>query len=301
MIKKSIVAFILLISVFSCKKQKSVISDNKSEKDTISKIKEKENSFVPIDTACSSKNKTEDYIVALQWYQQKTEKEITQNSPQQNDKLYEDYIKISEKYTACLSESLSKVLEEYVNYYDSESNSYKFPENIKKLSTELKKGGLEFTEVGEGYTEIWSGPDHYFSIFKNKVTPDYNAYIGQLAKESEGLYQADAGIVIPWNELGERTIFWENFIKKYPQSSLIPKVKEIYNNYLYDYLFGMDNTPTFERADGKLYDENRQEFNRIIKKYPNSNVARKSREIINLFDANLPEAEIYKRINIERK
>ncbi|MFC3157703.1 hypothetical protein ACFOEQ_03670 [Chryseobacterium arachidis] len=140
--------------------------------------------------------------------------------------MYEDYIKIREKYTACLSESQSKVLEEYVNYYDSESNSYKFPENIKKLSAELKKGGLEFTEVGEGYTEIWSVPDHYFSVFKNKVTPDYNVYIEQLAKESEGLYSADAGLVISWKELGERTVFWENFIKKYPKSLLLSKVKK---------------------------------------------------------------------------
>ncbi|MBL7878662.1 MAG: hypothetical protein JNN23_02185, partial [Chryseobacterium gambrini] len=103
---------------------------------------------------------------------------------------------IREKYTACLSESLSKILEEYVNYYDSESNSYKFPENIKKLIAELKKADLEFTEVGEGYTEIYSVPDHYFSVFKDKVTPDYNTYIEQLAKESEGLYSADAGLVI---------------------------------------------------------------------------------------------------------
>lgn len=301
MIKKSLAAFILLMSIFSCKKEASKTSVDKVEKDTVSTIEAKEDIFKPVDTACSSKNQTEDYIAALQWYQKKTEKEIAQNSPEQNDKLYEDYLKIREKYTSCLSENLGKVLEEYVNYYDSESNSYKFPDNIKKLSAQLKKGDLEFTEVGEGYTEIWSVPDHYFSVFKNKVTPDYNTYIEQLSKESEGLYSADAGLVISWKELGERTVFWENFIKKYPKSSLIPRVKEIYNNYLHDYLFGMDNTPTHEHSDGILYDENREEFNRIIKKYPNSNVAKKSKELISLFDAKVPEEEIHKRINSNRE
>ncbi|GAA5102183.1 hypothetical protein GCM10023210_42910 [Chryseobacterium ginsengisoli] len=301
MIKKSLAAFILLISIFSCKKETSKTSAGKIEKDTISKIKTREDSFKPIDTACSSKNKTEDYIAALQWYQYKTEKEIAQNSPEQNDKLYEDYLKIRNNYTVCLSENLSKVLEEYINYYDSESNGYKFPENVKKLSDELKKGGLEFREVGEGYTEIWSLPNHYFSIFKDKVTPDYNTYIEQISEESEGLYSADAGLAISWKELGERTVFWENFIKKYPTSPLISRVKEMYNNYLYDYLFGMDNTPTHEYSDGTIYDENREEFNRIIKKYPNSDVARKSKEVMSLFDAKVPEEEVHKKINIERK
>ncbi|WP_426278296.1 hypothetical protein ACN9MN_02975 [Chryseobacterium sp. S-02] len=301
MIKKSLAAFILLVSIFSCKKEASKTSQEKIEKDTISIVETKEDLFKPIDTTCSSKNKTEDYIETLQWYKQKTEKEIAQNSPEQNDKLYEAYSKIREKYIVCLSETLGKVLEEYVNYYDSESNSYKFPENIRKLSAELKKGSLEFREVGEGYTEIWSVPDHYFSVFKNRVTPDYNTYIEQLSKESESLYSADAGLVISWKELGERTIFWENFIKKYPKSPLISGVKVMYNSYLYDYLFGMDNTPTHEHSDGTLYDENRQEFNRIIKKYPNSNVAKKSKELMSLFDAKVPEEEIHKIINIERE
>lgn len=96
-------------------------------------------------------------------------------------------------------------------------------------------------------------------------------------------------------------IFWENFINKYPKSPLISRVKEDYNNYLYDYLFGMDNTPTYENSDGKLYDENRAEFNRMIKKYPNSYIAKKAQELLNLFDSKTPTEQIREKINIERK
>lgn len=301
MIKKILVIFILCISLFSCKKEVSKTSEIKPENDSIAKVETKEDLYKPIDTACSSQNKTEDYIAALQWYQTKTEKEIAENSPEQNDKLYENYIKIRNKYIGCLSNTLGDVLEKYVNYYDSESESYKFPENIKKLTAEFKKGGLEFREVGEGYTEIWSKPDHYFSVFKNKVTPDYEAYISQTTKENEGNYAADAGLIITWKELGDRLIFWENFINKYPKSPLISRVKEDYNNYLYDYLFGMDNTPTYENSDGKLYDENRAEFNRMIKKYPNSYIAKKAQELLNLFDSKTPTEQIREKINIERK
>jgi len=301
MIRKSLAAFILLVSIFSCRKETSKTSEKDVVNDTVSKVEAKDNVFKPVDTACLSSNTTEDYIKAVQWYKDKTVKEVADNSLKQNNKLYEDYIKIRNKYTLCLSENLAKVLIDYANYYDSETNSPKFPESVKKLSVELKKGDLEFREVGEGYTEIWSVPGHYFSIFKNKVTPDYNSYIEQLAKESEGLYAADAGIMISWKELGERTIFWEDFIKKYPQSPLLPRVKEIYDNYIADYLFGMDNTPTYEHTDSKLYDENKEEFNRIIRKYPNSYVAEKAKELINMLDAKVPDEEIHKRINVDRR
>lgn len=299
MFKKTFTAIILSVSVFSCQKEASKTSDSQVKNDSISKINSEKDLFKPIDTMCSSKNKTEDYIASLQWYKSKTESEIAQNSPEQNVKLYEDYLRIREKYTICLNEKLSKTLEEYVNYY-SENGELKLPESIQKQAAELKKGSLKFMEVGEGYTEIWSEPYHYFNLFKNKITPDYQAYIGQLAKENVGLYAADAGLVISWKELGERAIFWENFLKKYPESKLNPKVQEIYSNYLYDYLFGLDNTPTYEFSNNKMYDENRIEFTRMMTTYPSSNVAKKTKELISLLDSGISGEEIRKRINIER-
>lgn len=292
---------ILSVFLFACHKKESVIFERKSAHDTIAETPIKSDLYKPADTACSSENKPEDYIRSLQWYQTKTEKEIAKNTPEQNDKVYEEYLEIRSKYIHCLSSQLGDVLDNYVNYYNPENEQIQLPENVRKLSNELKKGSLEFREVGEGYTEIWSEPDHYYSIFRNKVTPDYNLYILQLSKESERLYSADAGLAISWKELGERTVFWENFIKKYPDSFLISRAKELYHNYLYDYLFGMDNTPTYEHSDGTIYSENREEFNRIIKRYPNSDVAKKSKELMSLFDAKIPEEEIRKRINIDRK
>lgn len=299
MIKNSIAIFILCIGLISCKKEGSKTLEGNIKKDSSAKVEVKQDLYTPIDTACSSENKTEDYIAALQYYQTKTEKEIAENSPQENDKLYEDYEKLRDKYISCLSTILGDVLDKYVNYYESESNSYKFPENIKKLTAELKKGGLEFREVGEGYTEIWSKPDHYYSVFKNKVTPDYEAYLSKMAKENEVNYSADAGLMISWEELGNRLIFWENFIKKYPKSSLIPRVKEQYNNYLHDYLLGMDNTPTYENSDGTLYDENRAEYNRIIKKYPGSYTSKRAQQSLNLFDSHTSIEQIREKLEHE--
>ncbi|WP_123902691.1 hypothetical protein [Chryseobacterium elymi] len=299
MIKKSFVVCMLSVLVLSCKKEVSETAEVKAANDSVAKTEIKEDLFKPIDTAYSPKNTTEDYIKALQYYQSKTEREIAAGSPEQNNKVYEEYVGIRSKYIEGLSRLHTDVLDKYVNYYDSDSDSYKFPENIKKLAAQFKKEGLEFREVGEGYTEIWSAPDHYFTVFKNKVTPDYNSYIAQMAIEAKDNYAADAGLIISWKELGERLIFWENFMKKYPESQLLKTVKKDYNNYLHDYLYGMDNTPTYEIADGKLYDENRNEYKRIIKKYPNSYTAKKVQEFLVLFDAQVPVDQIREKMNVE--
>ncbi|GEJ44355.1 hypothetical protein [Chryseobacterium sp. ON_d1] len=300
MIKQIITICILSAAVVSCKKE-AAVSEVKPVHDSIAGTESREDQYKPIDTACSSGNKTEDYIKSLQWYRAKIEKEMAGNSPEQNDKVYEDYLKIRSKYTECLMNLHTGVLDKYVNYYDSDKDQYNFPDNIKKIASELKKAGLEFREVGEGMTEIWTIPGYYSSLFKNKVTPDYEAYISQTDKESESYYAADAGLIISWEQLGDRLIFWENFMNKYPESRLIKTVKQDYNDYLSDYLLGMDNTPTYERepdqGTGKLNDEIKTEFNRMIKKYPNSNTAKKAKEIITLFDAQTPIDQIYEKIN----
>ncbi len=300
MIKQIIAVCILSVAVVSCKKE-AAVSDVKPVNDSIVKSEVREDQYKPVDTACSPSRKTEDYITALQWYQAKVEKDLTAGTPEQNDKTYEDFVKIREKYTECLTTLHSDILDKYVNYYNSDKDRYDLPDNVKKVAAELKKAGLEFREVGEGITEIWSVPGYYLPVFKGKVTPDYEAYITQIAKENESNYAADAGLIITWEELGERLIFWENFINKYPKSKLLKTVREDYHNYLYDYLFGMDNTMTYESADGKLYDENIKEFNRIIKKYPNSNTAKKARELMTLFEAQMPADQIREKINIERQ
>ncbi|CAA7196639.1 tol-pal system YbgF family protein [Chryseobacterium potabilaquae] len=301
MIKKRVAAFILLIVILSCKKNEQIVTGRNIVHDTLNSIVTKEDSYRPIDTVCSPNNKTKDYIEALQWYNDEVRKEVAMNPLEKNNRLYKNYLKIRDKYIQCISEINGDVLDKYVNYYDSENGMYKFPEDIKTLSAELKKVNLEFREVGEGYTEVWSDSNYYYNIFKNSVTFDYNAYIKQLSIEDKVNYAEDAGIVISWKELGDRVIFWENFIKKYPKSDLMNVAKEKYNNYLYDYLFGMDNTPTYERADGKLYDENKDEFNRIIKKYPNSETAKKVQELLDFFESQISVDQIHDKISLEKK
>ncbi|WP_175622303.1 tetratricopeptide repeat protein [Chryseobacterium schmidteae] len=301
MIKNIVVIGILSLAVVSCKK-KTAATDIKSSNDSIVDNRNTDFTYKPIDTICSKEYKSDDYIMSLEWYQKKIKINIAQNTPEQNNKLYLDYFKIRTKYTECLNVIHNNILDDYINYHIGFDSPPNLPDTVKKVAAELKKVNLEFRELGEGVTEIETIPSYYSSIFKGKVTPDFETYISGKDREGKENYAVDAGLLITWEELGERVIFWENFVKKYPNSSLIKTAKEDYSTYLSDYLFGMDKTSTYERYSEqpeKLYDENREEFNRIIKKYPNSNVAKKAKELMILFDAETPVEQIHKLINVD--
>ncbi|CAH0180805.1 hypothetical protein [Chryseobacterium sp. Bi04] len=298
MIRKIIAVCLVSAAVVSCKKE-TAVSDIKPVNDSIAKKETPEDQYKPIDTACSSENKTEDYITALQWYRTKIDKEIAGNSPEQNNKVYEDYVKIRDKYTECFNDSQTEILDKYIDYHTG-PDTYNLPDNIKKMAAEFSKVGLEFREMGEGLTEIHSLPGYYESVFKNKVTPDYAAYISQMAKDNKENYAVNGGLLITWEELGGRLIEWENFINKYSQSPLIKKAKDNYHNYLLDYLLGMDSDRIYDSEEGKIYDDKREAYNALIKKYPNSNTAKKTKELIAAFDAHIPVDQIGEKINLRR-
>lgn len=297
MIKKIIAFCVLSAAVVSCKKE-ATVSEAKPVK--ITQTESKEDQYKPIDTACSSTNKTEDYITSLQWYRTKIDKEISENSLEQNDRVYEDYLKVREKYTECLNALHTDILDKYVDYHTGEPDTYNLPANVKKIAAELKKEGLEFRVMGEGFTEIHSLPGYYESVFKNKVSPDYNAYISQMAKDNKENYAINGGLQITWEELGDRLIVWENFINKYPKSPLIKSVTDNYYSYLSDYLLGMDSSQVYNSEERKIFDDIRQEYNRIIKMYPNSKTAKKTKELIAAYDAHIPEDQIGEKINLRR-
>ena len=173
-----------------------------------------------------------------------------------------------------------------------------FSENEMKQINEnfLNKYGLELYHAGEGTFAVRTYSNFYYDIFKDYLSDDYKEYLKIIVKESEEPFASDGGVIIPVDELGDRIIVWENFMKKYP--NLDKKLKNLINKELLEYrnayILGLDNTPTMD--DGKILNENNIEFNRFIKKYPNSPTT----EIIKYLQKNYQNKDIqsviYKKI-----
>ena len=125
----------------------------------------------------------------------------------------------------------------------------------------LNKYGLELYHAGEGTFAVRTYSNFYYDIFKDYLSDDYKEYLKIIVKESEEPFASDGGVIIPVDELGDRIIVWENFMKKYP--NLDKKLKNLINKELLEYrnayILGLT-----------ILNETHIEFNRFIKKYPNS-------------------------------
>ncbi|WP_335978355.1 DUF6882 domain-containing protein [Fusobacterium polymorphum] len=220
------------------------------------------------------------------------EKLKTLNKDEAN-KLYEQYVEDNENILYKIGEATEKFLDSI--YYGSAEEQFT-EKDWNDTNKILNKYDLELWDIGEGIVTIRELPHLYYDLFKDYVTDDYKEYLKIWAKDNEELYQADAGLMISFEELGERIITWENFLNKFPNSTLKQRVNDLLNSYREDYILGMDNTPTIDGGYDNIpitIDEDvKKEYDRFIKKYPNSPTV----ELIKYFFENYKSENIYELI-----
>ena len=217
------------------------------------------------------------------------EKLKTLNKEEAN-RLYEKYVEDNENILYKIAQESEKFLESI--YYGSAEEQFT-EKDWNDTNKVLNKYDLELWDIGEGMVTIRELPHLYYDVFKDYVTDDYKEYLKIWAKDSEELYQADAGLLVSFEEIGERIVTWENFLNKYPNSTLKPKVTALLNSYREDYLLGMENTPTLDGGYDNIpitVDEvAKKEYDRFMKKYPNSPTV----ELIKYFLENYQNNNIY--------
>jgi len=178
------------------------------------------------------------------------------------DKLYEQYLESNNTILENLNIEHDKLLSGGI--YNNEDTSENFTDEEWKIANNfLNRYDLELWYLARGSCIIREVPDFYYKTFKDYVTDDYKEYLKITSKENEEHYVADSGLCITLEELGDRIVTWENFLEKYPNSKLNDKVNNICNSYRRDYILGVP---------GGIYDykESAEEYNRFIKKYPDS-------------------------------
>ena len=270
---KKIGLIILLIFSFllltSCNKGKN--EEVKNEK-----IKFSEESYSLFEKFATDKKETMEKLKSL-------------NKEEANN-LYEEYQAQNNNTLYDIEDALAGFLDSIYNDTNGENFTDKDWADANKI---LNKYDLELWDIGEGIVTIRELPNLYYDIFKDYVTDDYKEYLKIWAKDNEKLYQADAGLLISFEEIGERIITWESFLNEYPDTKLNIKVTALLNSYREDYLLGMDNTPTLDGGYDNIpitVDEvAKKEYDRFMKKYPNSPTV----ELIKYFLENYQNNNIY--------
>ena len=180
------------------------------------------------------------------------------------DELYEQYLESNNTILENLNIEHDKLLSGGINGIYNKDIAENFTDEEMKIANKfLNKYDLELWYFARGSYIIREVPDFYYKTFKDYVTDDYKEYLKITSKENEEHYVADSGLCITLEELGDRIVTWENFLEKYPNSKLNDKVNNICNSYRRDYILGVP---------GGIYDykESAEEYNRFIKKYPDS-------------------------------
>lgn len=288
------VAFIML----SCRDNKRTAGNTKWKTDNKKNAPGNPDTSKSVgDTTTTSLNRkmTTEQLLSLVGSQKKeVEEKLSTASKTEADEIYNAYLKANEILVGKIILSESQLLEKF---YEEDAQTQG---RVKKLGALLKKYDLDYDEIGEGIVEIKTKNDFYNNIFRNYVSDDYKEYIAIKSEEDKVSYSADAALLISFEKIGERVIVWEKLLAKYPTSKLRNKIKDQYQSYQNDYLFGMDNTSTLEYQNSEkafINAENVEEFNRFMSKYPSS----PTNKLIKIFLMNFKDERIRNLIDSEQE
>jgi hypothetical protein len=204
---------------------------------------------------------------------------INKDIPERNDKALKEYLSFQESLITSLNEKLPAVADKSI--YE---NSKQDKEVVAYLK-ELEKNGLSLGS-SEGTAYIMCNTDVVASYFLNYLTPSTKEFFIQNAKEINESYSEDAGLSISVMELSKRVIFWEEFLKKYPEHIFIASAKEYYTAYFFCLMMGLDNTPAFDMESHKLGTEFLDTYLYITKTYPDTNLGKLIKEYLKVLEEN---------------
>ena len=202
-------------------------------------------------------------------------------SKEEANEIYEEY-----------SVNNGKILEK-INEIDVEmlDNAFYKDENIEKEKLDkqnkfLDSYGLEVIQIEDGFM-LTEKKKFYYNLFKNFVTNDYKEFLKLYSEDID--YIEYSNFFDKYVEIiADRIVAWEKFLEKYPDSKLKGKAQNIYYTYRAGYIIRLTSSETKESLmDGKA-NEAVKEFNRFIRKYPNSPTS----DIIKYYLENYKEEDI---------
>jgi hypothetical protein len=111
----------------------------------------------------------------------------------------------------------------------------------------------------EGTFYFDENADFLFNHFSKYLSVSLREFLNLRRRETAEGFTEDKDLLISFTKIGERIVDWENYLNNYPDSPLKELANYHYQLYLGTFLFGIDNTETFERKRlkpeiGKVYE-----------------------------------------------
>jgi len=123
-------------------------------------------------------------------------------------------------------------------------------QKLKDLLTDIVWGGFKITET-EGTFMVVVDYDNLKTFNKN-VDDEINTYIDVMALRYNDPISIDEGLAIAPEELVNRIIQMESYIKSYDNKQREEIIVSMYEGYIMVYMSGTDNTPVFDFDTGVI-------------------------------------------------
>ncbi|WP_339067082.1 tetratricopeptide repeat protein [Fusobacterium animalis] len=208
-------------------------------------------------------------------------KELKTSNKEEANKIYEEYSVDNDKILEKINEIDTEMLD---NTFYKDGNIEK--DKLNKQNKFLDSYGLEVIQIEDGFI-LTEKNKFYYNLFKNFVTDDYKEFL-KLRSEDIDYLEYSNSFDKYLEIIADKIVAWEKFLEKYPDSKLKRKAQNMSYTYRAGYIFRLTSSETRESLMNGKANDAVKEFNRFIKKYPNSPTS----EIIKYYLENYKEEDI---------
>ena len=208
-------------------------------------------------------------------------KELKTSSKEEANEIYEKYSVDNDK----ILEKINEIEDEmFSTEFYKDGNIEK--DKLNKQNKFLDSYGLEVIQIEDGFM-LTEKNKFYYNLFKNFVTDDYKEFL-KLRSEDIDYFEYSNSFDKYLEIIADKIVAWEKFLEKYPDSKLKRKAQNMSYTYRAGYIFRLTSSETRESLMNGKANDAVKEFNRFIKKYPNSPTS----DIIKYYLENYKEEDI---------
>ena len=225
--------------------------------------------------------KSNDLLEEFKKNKEEVIKELKTSSKEEANEIYEKYSVDNDKILEKINEIEDEI---FSTEFYKDGNIEK--DKLNKQNKFLDSYGLEVIQIEDGFMLIEKNK-FYYNLFKNFVTDDYKEFL-KLHSEDIDYFEYSNSFDKYLEIIADKIVAWEKFLEKYPDSKLKRKAQNMSYTYRAGYIFRLTSSETRESLMNGKANDAVKEFNRFIKKYPNSPTS----DIIKYYLENYKEEDI---------
>lgn len=145
----------------------------------------------------------------------------------------------------------------------------------KRYLSELVQSNADVSVlyVGEGIFKFHHNLKAMADLFVPYLPADQAIFIQRMAKDNQDIFWNDGAVAVSFDKVMARAVFWENYVKTYPDSYFTEDAKNLFATYRYVLFYGSNNTQWTDDSIHEFTDPKYKQAIQQLAKRPSSILA----------------------------